>query len=102
MDGTIAEGARSAGLTALVPLGRVIVVGQSVPVELWTAMPGLDAPQRAAVTAAVHAFAGGDAEAAARAWGQAAGAPGASRLAEPFVAGLASGDTDGVLRLRAK
>lgn len=102
MDGTIAEGARSAGLTALVPLGRVIVVGQSIPVELWTAMPGLDAPQRAAVTAAVHAFAGGDAEAAARAWGQAAGAPGASRLAEPFVAGLASGDTDGVLRLRAK
>jgi adenylate cyclase len=102
MDGTIAEGARSAGLTALVPLGRVIVVGQSIPVELWTAMPGLDAPQRAAVTAAVHAFAGGDAEAAARAWDQAAGAPGASRLAEPFVAGLASGDTDGVLRLRAK
>jgi class 3 adenylate cyclase/CHASE2 domain-containing sensor protein len=102
MDATIAEGARSTGLPGMLRLGRVVVVGQSVPVELWTSMPGLPESERAQVEAAVDAFAAGQGAMAREAWSRAAGTAAAERLAQPFLAALDAGDADGVLRLRAK
>ena len=102
MDGTIAEGARRTGLPGMLRLGRVVVVGQSVPVELWTSMPALSEAGRSAVDAAVLSFEQGQGEAAGAAWSRAATDPATTRLAEPFRAAIAAGDADGVLRLRAK
>ena len=102
MDSTIAEGARATGLSGMLRLGRVVVVGQSVPVELWTSVPGLPESERAAVEAAVAAFAAGQGSTAREAWSRAAGTAAAERMAQPFLAALDAGDADGVLRLRAK
>jgi adenylate cyclase len=102
MDGTIAEGARRTGLPGMLKLGRVVVVGQSVPVELWTSMPALSEAGRSAVDAAVLSFAQGQGQAASAAWSRAATDPATTRLAEPFQAAIDAGDADGVLRLRAK
>jgi class 3 adenylate cyclase len=127
MDSTIAEGARATGLPGMLRLGRVVVVGQSVPVELWTSVPGLQESQRAVVEAAVEAFsprmpvdlaAAGGADSASEpgpthrverstrdarvAWSRVATDAQTQRLAQPYLTGLDAGDTDGVLRLRAK
>jgi len=102
MDATIAEGARSTGLTGMLRLGRVVVVGQSVPVELWTSVPGLPESERAQAEAAVAAFAAGQGATAREAWSRAAGTAAAERMAQPFLAALDAGDAGGVLRLRAK
>jgi len=102
MDAAIAEGARATDLPGMLRLGRVVVVGQSVPVELWTSAPGLAGAERAEVEAAVEAFARGQSAAAIEAWSRAAGAAAIERMAQPFLAALDAGDADGVLRLRAK
>ncbi|MBM4111211.1 MAG: CHASE2 domain-containing protein [Phycisphaerae bacterium] len=102
MDATIAMGARAAGLPGMVRLGRVIVVGQSIPVELWSSVPELAAADRATLDAAIEAFAAGHGAVALEAWSQAAGNSRTEHIAQPFLAGLHAGDADGVLRLRAK
>lgn len=104
MDGRTAAGVGE--ILPLLPLGRVVVVGQSRAVELFTVPPeDLQAPQRQVIERAVAAFAAGEAEAAA-AWHRAADEGGAfgRSISAPFLAALEDADEsrDGVLRLRAK
>ena len=104
MDGRTAAGVGE--ILPLLPLGRVVVVGQSRAVELFTVPPeDLQAPQRQVIERAVAAFAAGEPEAAA-AWHRAADEGGAfgRSISAPFLASLEDADEarDGVLRLRAK
>lgn len=89
----------------LVRLGRVVVVGQSVPVELFTLL--VEPPPEgwlAAVGAAVDAFEKGDFAAARAAWDAVEARWGATKMAVPFRHAMddPADPRDGVLRLHAK
>ena len=96
---------RDSGGLAIVSLGRVVVVGQSVPIDLFTML--VEDPQVGwieSVGRAVEAFARGDFPACAAAWDAHEQAFGMTKLTVPFRDALAdpADKRDGVLRLRAK
>jgi class 3 adenylate cyclase len=96
---------RDSGGLAIVSLGRVVVVGQSIPIDLFTML--VEDPQVGwieSVGRAVEAFARGDFPACAAAWDAHEQAFGVSKLTVPFRDALAdpADKRDGVLRLRAK
>ena len=96
---------RDSGGLAIVSLGRVVVVGQSIPIDLFTML--VEDPQVGwieSVGRAVEAFARGDFPACAAAWDAHEQAFGVSKLTVPFRDALADAADrrDGVLRLRAK
>ena len=89
----------------IVPLGRVVVVGQSVPIELYTLLVE-DPPEGwvESLSAAVEAFARADFEACEAAWAAHERRFGATKIAKPFREAMHDPEDrrDGVLRLRAK
>ncbi len=96
---------RDSGGLAIVSLGRVVVVGQSIPIDLFTML--VEDPQVGwieSVDRAVQAFAHADFPACAAAWDAHEQAFGVSKLTVPFRDALAdpADKRDGVLRLRAK
>jgi class 3 adenylate cyclase len=96
---------RDSGGLAIVSLGRVVVVGQSIPIDLYTML--VEDPQVGwieSVGRAVEAFARADFPACAAAWDAHEQAFGATKLTVPFRDALAdpADKRDGVLRLRAK
>lgn len=96
---------RDSGGLAIVSLGRVVVVGQSIPIDLFTML--VEDPQVGwieSVGRAVEAFARGDLPACAAAWDAHEQAFGVSKLTVPFRDALTdpADKRDGVLRLRAK
>jgi len=96
---------RDSGGLAIVSLGRVVVVGQSITIDLFTML--VEDPQVGwieSVGRAVEAFARGDFPACAAAWDAHEQAFGVSKLTVPFRDALAdpADKRDGVLRLRAK
>ena len=96
---------RDSGGLAIVSLGRVVVVGQSIPIDLFTML--VEDPQVGwieSVGRAVEAFARADFPACAAAWDAHEQAFGVSKLTVPFRDALAdpADKRDGVLRLRAK
>ena len=104
VDGHTAEGAGAAGLP-LLRLGRVVVVGQSVPVEVAEVCMEADPSERIRMTeAAVQAFARCDHEAARRLFGELEARFGSSKTAHAFLDAMDNPADlrDGVLRLRAK
>lgn len=104
IDAATARGAGEAARGSLLRLGRVVVVGQSIPVEVFALVEdAFPTEARRAVEAAVDAFAAGDRAHAVAAW-EAAAALGAASIAKPFQSALEHLDEplDGVLRLRAK
>ena len=89
----------------IVSLGRVVVVGQSVPIDLYTML--VEDPQVGwieSVGRAVEAFAKADFAACAAAWDAHDNAFGVTKITVPFREALAdpADKRDGVLRLRAK
>ncbi len=104
------DGGTRAGLAhgddlPILRLGRVVVVGQSVPVDLYTLL--VEEPPAGwveAVTAAVAAFEAGDREACRRALDDLEARFGPSKLVAPYRQALDDPEDlrDGVLRLRAK
>lgn len=106
MDGTTAAGViGTPGAPVLLRLGRVVVVGQSVPVELFTVLDGtMSEAMRAALESAVEAFESGDRAKATQAWRDFAAKFDRSSLAKPFLQALEDAEEpmDGILRLRAK
>ena len=89
----------------IVSLGRVVVVGQSVPIDLYTML--VEDPQAGwieSVGRAVEAFAKGDFPTCASAWDAHEQAFGVTKITVPFREALAdpADKRDGVLRLRAK
>ncbi|RLS46029.1 MAG: CHASE2 domain-containing protein [Planctomycetota bacterium] len=89
----------------IVSLGRVVVVGQSVPIDLFTML--VEDPQAGwieSVGRAVEAFAKADFAACATAWDAHEQAFGVTKITVPFREALAdpADKRDGVLRLRAK
>jgi len=104
VDGRTAEGARAAGLP-LCRLGRVVVVGQSVPIDLCEVCLDADPAERIRLTeAAVQAYARGDFDGAREAFTALEARLGKSKVAATFRESMDDpGDRrDGVLRLRAK
>lgn len=104
IDGRTASAAGGSAKGSLLRLGRVVVVGQSVPVEIFTMVdPDFPETARCAVTAAVEVFERGERREAIAAWQEVERA-GAPSMAKPFLAALADEEEpcDGVLRLRAK
>jgi class 3 adenylate cyclase len=96
---------RDSGGLAIVSLGRVVVVGQSIPIDLFTML--VEDPQVGwieSVDRAVQAFARADFPACAAAWDAHEQAFGVTKLTVPFRDALAdpADKRDGVLRLRAK
>lgn len=96
---------RDSGGLAIVSLGRVVVVGQSIPIDLFTML--VEDPQVGwieSVGRAVEAFARGDFPACSAAWDAHEQAFGVSKLTVPFRDALtdSADKRDGVLRLRAK
>jgi CHASE2 domain-containing sensor protein/class 3 adenylate cyclase len=88
-----------------IPLGKVVVVGQSNPVELYGRLSvEVDSATRALLTAAVLAFSARDRDAALSLWTQLAASSPQLRLCEPYLAALAdtAAPFDGILRLIAK
>ena len=104
IDGRTAEGARIAGLP-LCHLGKVVVVGQSHPIELCEVCLETDPAERIRLTeAAVQAFARGDFDGARAAFEALEQRLGRSKVAATFREAMDNPDDprDGVLRLRAK
>jgi class 3 adenylate cyclase len=96
---------RDSGGLAIVSLGRVVVVGQSIPIDLFTML--VEDPQVGwieSVDRAVQAFARADFPACAAAWDAHEQAFGVSKLTVPFRDALTdpADKRDGVLRLRSK
>jgi class 3 adenylate cyclase len=96
---------RDSGGLAIVSLGRVVVVGQSIPIDLFTML--VEDPQVGwieSVDRAVQAFARADFSACAAAWDAHEQAFGVTKLTVPFRDALAdpADKRDGVLRLRSK
>ena len=96
---------RDSGGLAIVSLGRVVVVGQSIPIDLFTML--VEDPQVGwieSVGRGVEAFARGDFPACTAAWDAHEQAFGVSKLTVPFRDALTdpADKRDGVLRLRAK
>jgi len=104
IDGNTAANAGEAAQCALLRLGRVVVVGQSVPVEVFALVDGAFSPEaRSAIERAVVAFEGRNRETARSAWKSVVDS-GAASIAKPFIAALDDSEDplDGILRLRAK
>ena len=104
-DGRTRELIRDPGGLPIVPLGQVVVVGQSVPIELFTML--VEDPQPGwidGIGRAVEAFRRADFEACAAAWDAFEREFGATKIAVPFREAMAdpADRRDGVLRLRAK
>ena len=104
-DGRTRELIRDAGGLPIVPLGKVVVVGQSVPIDLFTML--VEDPADGwieGVGRAVEAFARADFAACSAAWDAHEARYGATKIAAPFREAIADEDDrrDGVLRLRAK
>ncbi|MBL9141941.1 MAG: adenylate/guanylate cyclase domain-containing protein, partial [Phycisphaerae bacterium] len=105
MDGTTYAGVNDPGSLPLLRLGRVVVVGQSVPVEVYTLLvDGQSEAWRALVTKGVQAFEQGDYAACGAAFDELDATHGASKLSAPYRQAMADPEDarDGVLRLRAK
>lgn len=105
MDGTTYAGVNNPAELPLLRLGRVVVVGQSIPVEVYTLLvDGQSAEWRAQALAAVQAFEQGDYDACRAAFDAFEQQFGASKLAVPYREAMAHPDDakDGILRLRAK
>jgi len=104
IDGTTAVAARESGLP-LCSLGRVVVVGQSVPIDLHEVCVDADPQERIRMTEqAVQAFARGDFAASREAFGALETRFGKSKTAVAFREAMDDPNDrrDGVLRLRAK
>jgi adenylate cyclase len=104
VDGTTAVAARESGLP-LCSLGRVVVVGQSVPIDLHEVCVDADPQERIRMTEqAVQAFARGDFAASREAFGALETRFGKSKTAVAFREAMDDPNDrrDGVLRLRAK
>jgi CHASE2 domain-containing sensor protein/class 3 adenylate cyclase len=104
-DGRTRELIRDAGGLPIVGLGRVVVVGQSHPIDAFTML--VEEPPAGwieSVGRAVEAFARADFAACAAAWDEHDARFGRSRLSAPFREAMEDEDDlrDGVLRLRAK
>lgn len=104
-DGATRQLVRDAGGLPIVPLGKVVVVGQSNAIDLFTML--VEEPAAGwieGVGAAVDAFARGDFPACEAAWSALEARHGASKLAVPFREAMAdpADRRDGILRLRAK
>ena len=108
IDGATARGIDRAGSLATIvlrPLGRVVVVGQSVPVEVFEVVDaGTDPAWLAASGLAVSLFGEGKLAQSGAAWREFEAVFGASKISQLYLAAIAAGDgaVDGVLRLRAK
>lgn len=104
-DGRTRELIRDPGGLPIVPLGQVVVVGQSVPIELFTMLVD-DTPAGwiEGIGRAVEAFRRADFAACADAWDAFERQFGATKIAVPFREALSDPNDrrDGVLRLRAK
>ncbi len=104
-DGATRELIRDPRGVTIVPLGRVVVVGQSVPIEVFTMAVDEPAPGwTEAIAEAVEAFAPPDIAPCEAAWARLEAAHGPSSIAKPFREAMADSadQRDGVLRLRAK
>jgi class 3 adenylate cyclase len=104
-DGRTRELIRDAGGLPIVPLGKVVVVGQSVPIDLFTML--VEDPAEGWIESmgrAVDAFARADFPACGAAWDAHEARFGATKISAPFREAMADEDDrrDGVLRLRAK
>ena len=102
--GTTAVAARAAGLPVC-SLGRVVVVGQSVPVDVHEVCLDADPQERIRMTEhAVRCFAEGDWNAARAAFDALEARFGSAKTAHAFRDAMddPSDRRDGVLRLRAK
>ena len=104
-DGNTRELIHDAGGLPIVPLGRVVVVGQSVPIDLFTMLIEDPAPGWIeSVGRAVDAFTRADLAACAAAWDEHDARFGSSKISVPFREAIddPADKRDGVLRLRAK
>ena len=104
-DGNTRELIHDAGGLPIVPLGRVVVVGQSVPIDLFTMLIEDPSPGWIeSVGRAVEAFARADFAACTAAWDEHDARYGSSKISLPFREALEdpADRRDGVLRLRAK
>jgi adenylate cyclase len=104
IDGTTAVAARESGLP-LCSLGRVVVVGQSVPIDLHEVCVDADPQERIRMTEqAVQAFARSDSQASREAFSALESRFGKSKTAIAFREAMDDPNDrrDGVLRLRAK
>jgi hypothetical protein len=104
VDGRTAESARAAGLP-LLGLGKVVVVGQSVPVDLFEVCLDDDPGERIRLTEeAVSHFAAGRPDPSRAAFAELERRCGPSRTASCFRSAMDDPQDrrDGVLRLRAK
>lgn len=104
VDGTTAAAARAKGLP-LCSLGRVVVVGQSVPIDLHEVCLDPSPQERVRMTErAVQGFARGDFADARMAFGELESRFGKSKTIDVFREAMDDPDDrhDGVLRLRAK
>ncbi len=104
-DGNTRSQVRDTGGLPIVPLGRVVVVGQSIPIELFTLL--VEDPEAGwieSIGVAVDAFARGDFAACEAAWAAHEARFGATKIAKPFREAMHDPEDlrDGVLRLRAK
>jgi class 3 adenylate cyclase len=104
-DGNTRALVRDSGGLPIVPLGKVVVVGQSVPIDLFTMLVE-DPPEGwiEAVGKAVDAFARADFAACEAAWAAFESRFGATKVAKPFREAMEDPEDlrDGVLRLHAK
>ena len=104
-DGNTRALVRDSGGLPIVPLGKVVVVGQSVPIDLFTMLVE-DPPDGwiEAVGKAVDAFARADFAACEAAWAAFESRFGATKIAKPFREAMEDPEDlrDGVLRLHAK
>jgi hypothetical protein len=104
-DGRTRELISDAGGLPIVGLGRVVVVGQSHPIDAYTML--VEDPAEGwieSVGRAVEAFGRADFAACAAAWDEHEARFGTSKVSAPFREAMADEDDlrDGVLRLRAK
>jgi hypothetical protein len=104
-DGRTRELIRDPGDLPIVPLGKVVVVGQSTPIDVFTML--VETPAEGwieSVGAAVDAFRRGDFAACESAWAAHESRFGKTKIAKAFREALEDPEDlrDGVLRLRAK
>ena len=110
--GILMDGATRQGLTRIGgdlqvkfrPLGKVVVVGQSVPIDVFE-LVGLDADDEwiAATERAVALFAAKELAASVAAWHEFEARFAVSKVSQLYITAIEAGEgADGVLRLRAK
>lgn len=105
MDGVTFAGVDHPDELPILSLGKVVVVGQSVPVDLYTLiLDEVPAGWKEKAERAIQAFGRGDFDASKAAWDDFEASFGAGKLSAPFREAMAdaSDARDGVLRLRAK